>query len=46
MNGLKHGKGKEYYENGKIQYEGEYKDRKKWNGKGYYKNHLLYEMKN
>ena len=35
MNGKFNGKGKEYYEDGKLKFEGEYLDDKKWNGKGY-----------
>ena len=34
MNGLRHGKGKEYDYNGKLIFEGEYLNGKKWNGKG------------
>ena len=31
----RNGKGKEYYDNGKLKYEGEYLNGKRWNGKGY-----------
>ena len=34
-NSKKNGKGKEYYENGRIKFEGEYLDGKRINGKGY-----------
>ena len=33
MNGKRNGKGREYYENGKLLFEGEYLNGKKWNGK-------------
>ena len=32
---LDEGKGKEYYDNGRLQFEGEYINSKRWNGKGY-----------
>ena len=35
LNGLKNGKGKEYYKNGQIEFEGEYLYDRKWTGKGY-----------
>ena len=35
QNGLKKGKGKEYYNNGNLVFEGEYLKGKRWNGKGY-----------
>jgi len=39
--------GKEYYNNGKIKYEGEYLFDKKWNGKLYdNKGNIIYELKN
>ena len=38
-NGRLNGKGKEYYSNGELRFEGEYLNNKKWNGK-------LYEYKN
>ena len=34
LNGEKHGKGKEYDKEGKIAFEGEYNEDKRWNGKG------------
>ena len=41
------GKGKEYYYDGKLLFEGEYKDGKRWNGKGYNPGgNVLYELKN
>ena len=45
--GEKNGKGCEYYENGKIKFEGEYLHDKRWNGKGYDPNgNIVYELKN
>ena len=42
----KNGNGKEYYKNGRIQFEGEYFNGKKWNGKGYnYEGKKEYEIK-
>ena len=40
MNGEKNGEGKEYDNDGKVKYEGQYKNGKKWNGEGweYYSN--------
>ena len=35
LNGVRHGKGKEYYENGKLKFELEYLDGKIWNEKEY-----------
>ena len=35
MKGERNGNGKEFYVNGKIKFEGEYKKGKIWNGKGY-----------
>ena len=35
INGKRNGKGKEYFRNGKLQFEGEFKNGKKWKGKGY-----------
>ena len=47
MNGLRHGIGKEYYDNGKIKYEGEFLKGEKWNIKRYDKNgNVLYEIEN
>ena len=34
LNGLRYGKGKEYYDNCKIKFEGEYLNGLRWNGKG------------
>jgi len=36
-NGIRNGKGKEYYVNGKIKFEGDYLNGNKWNGYGYNK---------
>ena len=33
-NGTRNGKGKEYYSNGELKFEGEYLNGKRWNGKG------------
>ena len=42
----KNGLGKEYYKNGKIQFEGEYYNGKRWNGKGYnFEGKEEYELK-
>ena len=35
LNGRRNGKGKEYYTNGKLKFEGKYINGKKWDGKGY-----------
>ena len=44
--GVRNGKGKEYYYNSKLKFEGEYLNGKKWNGKGYnYKGNMLFEIK-
>ena len=41
------GKGKEYYKDGKLLFECEYKNDLKWNGKGYYsESKILYELIN
>ena len=46
LNLKKNGKGKEYYSNGKIKFDGIFKGDKKWEGKGYNINgHLEYELK-
>ena len=37
LKGEKNGKGKEYYYGGKLKFEGEYLNGKRWNGKGYNK---------
>ena len=43
----RNGKVKEYHNNGKLQFEGEYLNGKRWNGKGYDKNGFLeFEIKN
>jgi len=34
-NGKRNGKGKEYYKNGKLKFQGEYLKGKRWSGKGY-----------
>jgi len=45
LNGQKNGKGKEYYRDGSLMFEGEYKNGLKWNGKGYDgKNNIEYEL--
>ena len=47
LNNERNGKGKEYYHNCKLKFEGEYLKGKKWNGKGYDKLfNLVYELKN
>ena len=51
VNGLKNGKGKEYNEEGKILFEGEYKNGKRWNGiiRNYYYDTIIgsvYELIN
>ena len=47
LKGKRNGKGKEYSFNGKIYFEGEYLNDKKWNGKEYdNNNNLTYELKN
>ena len=47
LNGLRNGKGKEFYVNGKIKFEGEYLNGKRWKGKGYNpKGNIEYGMKN
>ena len=46
INGEKNGKGKEY-KNGRLKFDGEYLNGKKWNGKGYYSyTNEIYELKN
>ncbi len=46
LNGIKNGKGKMFYNNGTTSFEGEFKDGKIWNGKGYnLKNEIIYEIK-
>ena len=48
LNGKKNGKGREYRKKyfSNLIFEGEYINGQKWNGKGYYKNYLIYELKN
>ena len=47
INGMKNGKGKIYYSNGKIKFDGEFYYNRKWNGKGYdINNNIIYELKN
>ena len=47
INSKVNGKGKEYYYNGNLIFEGEYLNGRKWNGKGYdINNNLEYELKN
>ena len=47
LNGVKHGKGKEYYDNGRIKFEGEYMNGKRWNGIGYNtRNNKIFELFN
>ena len=46
MNGERNGKGKEYNDDGKLIFEGEYLNGKKWNGKGFnINNEIEYEIK-
>ena len=35
LNDKRNGKGKEFYSNGKLKFEGEFKSGKKWSGIGY-----------
>ena len=45
-NGKRNGKGKEYYNNGNLKFEGEYLNDKIWNGKGYdIIGDIIYEIK-
>ena len=47
LNGEIQGKGKEYFKNGKLSFEGEYLNGYRWNGKGYDENgNLQFEIKN
>ena len=39
-------KGKEYNINGRLIFDGEYLNRRKWNGKIYDNNNSIYELKN
>ena len=44
--GKRNGKGKEFYNDGKLKFEGKYLNGKKWEGKGYDKsNNIIYELK-
>ena len=44
LNGQKHGKGKEYYDNGKLEFEGEYLNGKRQGkGKEYYNSEITSE---
>ena len=45
LNGKRNGKGKEYDFNGNIIFEGKYLNDKKWTGKGYKRNNIIYELK-
>ena len=46
LNGDRNGNSKEYYDNGKLEFEGEYLNGKIWNGKGYnIKGILEFEIK-
>jgi antitoxin component YwqK of YwqJK toxin-antitoxin module len=47
LNGERNGKGKEYFIDSNIIFEGEYLNGKRWNGKGYDKNRkIIFEIKN
>ena len=41
LNGKRHGKGKEYWNNGKILFEGEYLNGKEWIGTRYDKDMIM-----
>ena len=46
LNGKRNGRGKEYNQD-ELEFEGEYKDGKKWNGKGYDRNgNMIYQLIN
>ena len=45
LNGLRNGEGKEYYFNGQLMFEGEFKGNKIWNGKGYKNMKNVLELK-
>ena len=48
LNGIRNGKGKEYYKDGKLKFVGEYLNGEKWNGKEKeydYDDRLIYEIK-
>ena len=45
INSKRHGKGKEYHNNGKIKFEGEYLKGREWTGKGYNEDGvIIYEI--
>ena len=44
-NGERNGKGKEYDMFGKLVFDGEYLNGKKWNGKGYYNDQIVYVLR-
>ena len=44
LNGMRHGKGKEFNSLGLLIFEGEYLKGKKWNGRGYGGNSIIYEI--
>ena len=46
FDGFRNGKGKEYNYDGNLKFEGEYFYGKRWNGKGYNNNKVVYELKN
>ena len=48
LNGKRNGKGREYEKNhlSNLIFIGEYINGKKWNGKGYNNNNIIYELKN
>ena len=45
LNRRRDGKGKEYYNNGHLRFEGEYLNGKWWSGKGYDNNNISFEIK-
>ena len=46
-NKLENGEGKNFFDNGKIEFEGEFKNGEKWDGKGYdIKGNLIYQLIN
>jgi len=45
INGEKNGKGKKYNDGGYLIFEGEFLNGKKWSGKGYEYNKVIYELK-
>ena len=47
LNNEENGKGKEYYYDGELRFEDEFKNGLRWNGKGYdAHNNIIYELKN